>query len=145
MFTPCFPPIRHRNGRSAFDAENPAPGVLLVTIAGFGDDDIADLLMDCAGRTSGAFGSYEAFHDWSAMTGYSSSARTRLTELSQRQRNRVHILSGNRIIAMGVSVASLAVPTIKGYAERTAFEQARDDAIAHARRRGSTAVPLQAR
>jgi hypothetical protein len=132
MFVPCFAPVRHRNGRSRFDADNPAPGILVITIGGFGDDDVADLLMDCAARTTDAFGDYEAFHDWSAMTGYATSARTRLTALSQRQRNRVNILVESLIISMGVSVASLAVPTLKGFSDRRAFETARDAAIAAA-------------
>lgn len=138
-FTPCFAPVHHRSERASFDAENPAPGILVVTVAGYGDDDVAGLLVDCVERMVSTFGTYEAFHDWSGMTGYSTSARVRLTELVRKQRTKVSLFFENRIIAMGVSVASLAVPTLTSFNDRRAFEAARDAAIAAARREGPTA------
>lgn len=131
-FTPCFAPVHERFARGEITVENPAPGLLTATISGYGDDDIAAVLTRCTEAMHAAYGPYEAYHDWSGLTGYSSSARVQLTALSKQKKTTIKVFFDNKIIAMGVSVASLAVPGLSSFPTRAAFEAARAAAIAKA-------------
>ncbi len=75
------------------------------------------------------------FHDWELMTSYQSSARYALTKflMATYRQQPAHILVASRLVAMGVSAASLtlAVAGVKltSYNKREAFERALDEAL----------------
>lgn len=71
-----------------------------------------------------------AVHDWQGMTSYDSGARTVMTEWAVRQRGHLVgcvILTGNAIVAMGVTAASLPMQfagvSLEGFSDRVAFER----------------------
>ena len=70
------------------------------------------------------------FHDWELMTSYESSARYALTRflMATYRQQPAHILVASRLVAMGVSAASLtlAVAGVKltSYNKREVFERA---------------------
>ena len=67
------------------------------------------------------------FHDWLAMSNYDSACRIDLTQwiLAHRKQSIVHIALGSRLVAMGVSVANLALGNaLKVYTSVDALERA---------------------
>lgn len=72
------------------------------------------------------------YHDWEHLTGYDSEARVRLTTWATqffKEIEAVHILTGSKIVHMGVSVANLALRgMITSYTNRHRFEQAFEEA-----------------
>lgn len=78
-------------------------------------------------------GGLTAFHDWSAVTSYDTSARIHLTTwlLANRKHfTAVHVLSDDRMVAMGVTVANgLLGGFITAHASRASYEEARAAAI----------------
>jgi Fe2+ transport system protein FeoA len=57
-------------------------------------------------------GPVEIFHDWAGVTGYDTEARRRMTAWGSTRGQaitHVHLLLGSKVLAMGVSVASLAL------------------------------------
>lgn len=82
------------------------------------------------------------FHDWERLTGYATEARVRLVAWSKSHPSppqRVHILVGSKLVAMGVSVASLILPVLVTYNSRNAFERERLATIAERRRQRPSA------
>ena len=73
--------------------------------------------------------------DWQLMTSYSSEARYALTRFVMRTGNRQpgHFLVASRIVAMGVSAASLTLALtgvkLASYASRPSFERVLGDAL----------------
>lgn len=67
------------------------------------------------------------FHDWERMTGYESSARIEMTRWYDSVRDRVtavHVLTANRLVAMGVQVVAMAVGArIQIHRSRASFER----------------------
>ena len=67
------------------------------------------------------------FCDWAEMTGYESDVRSAFTQWAATHRSRVtfHLLVGSKLVAMGVSVANLALGGILvGYTNRSSFDAA---------------------
>lgn len=75
------------------------------------------------------------FHDWERMTSYESSARYALTKFlgATYRQQPAHILVASRLVAMGVSAASLtlAIAGVKltSYNKRDVFERALAEAL----------------
>lgn len=133
MFKPCFAPIDEKLDRATVRLEHAAPGILVATISGYGTEEVAARILQSARVVYEADGRYHAFHDWSGLTGYESGARATLTAWGrQHPHARVTILFQSRLVAMGVSVATLALPTLASFSDRAAFEAARARAIAEA-------------
>ncbi len=79
---------------------------------------------------------FQLFHDWSAMETYDTPARLLLTNWLQTHRDRfeaIHILSGSRLVAMGVAVANLALDrflTPYNIEQRSRYEAALEQVLA---------------
>jgi len=80
---------------------------------------------------------FQLFHDWSAMETYDTPTRLILTSWLQEHRDRfeaVHILSGSRLVAMGVAVANLALDRFLiayNLEQRPRYEAALEQVLAH--------------
>jgi hypothetical protein len=77
-------------------------------------------------------GVLSGFHNWLEMTGYDSQSRVLLTEwvLSHRDQTHLHIGVRSKIVAMGVSVANLALGNlIRTYSSSAAMEAALEKAL----------------
>lgn len=107
---------------------SPAPGVFHTVIAGYIEPAEARRVVAAGDLVIAEAGMLVGFHDWEAMTGYQSESRALLTDWGVRIRpqvEKVHILVRSRIVAMGVSVASLALRgMLVSYTQRAAFEAA---------------------
>jgi hypothetical protein len=118
---------------------SPATGVLWTRVSGQAD-------MDCALHIMRAFdwlasmtkSRLDVFHDWEAVTGYGTEVRQELTRWALENPGRtesVHVLVGSRIVAMGVTVANVALGGIvTAHHERAKFEKLRTETIARRRR-----------
>lgn len=55
-----------------------------------------------------------AFHNWREMTGYESSCRGQLTQWAMRHKHdtKLHLVFGSPLVAMGVTVANLALGNV---------------------------------
>lgn len=80
---------------------------------------------------------FDTLHDWEQMTSYDSSARRSLTTWVVANHGNVrvaHFLVGSKLVAMGVSAASLAAALVglnmRAHTERAAFERELDRALA---------------
>ena len=77
------------------------------------------------------------FHDWFAMTGYDSGSRSELTAWSLRHRaeTQINIGSNNRMVSMGVTVASLALGqnVLRHFSDESLLEDAFRSAMAEKR------------
>lgn len=92
---------------------------------------LCDAMIGRIERTNNfVIGDIIAFHDWSGVGSYESAARLRLTTWLWKNRDRfraVHILTTDRLVSMGVTVAN---GTLGGflttYATMDQYRQARD-------------------
>jgi hypothetical protein len=136
MVTNLLPSFEERSARGgAVVVENPAPGILCCRVTGEGDDVIARAILRGTNAVYANSGRIQIFHDWMGVTGYTSGARKLLTDwtLERRADTSVSMLFNNRILAMGVSVAALAVPGLISFSDPAIFAATRDAAIAAAR------------
>lgn len=137
MVTNLLPSFQERSPRGGeIVVENPAPGIVCCRVTGEGDEQIAQAILRGANAVYASSGRVHIFHDWLGVTGYTSGARKLLTDWTREHRSNtgVSMLFQNRILAMGVSVAALAVPGIVSFSDPVAFAAARDAAIAAALR-----------
>ena len=133
MATNLLPVLQERSPRGGdVVIENPAPGIVCCRVIGEGDEVIAQAILRSVNAVYANCGRVKIFHDWLGVTGYTSGARKLLTDwtLEHRTNTDVSMLFQNRILAMGVSVAALAVPGIVSFSDPVAFAAARDAAIA---------------
>jgi hypothetical protein len=79
-------------------------------VEGHLDREMAQLIIDLATPMYEA-GVVSGFHDWLDMTGYDSASRIDLTNwvLKNRAKSRLFISMRSKLVAMGVSVANLAL------------------------------------
>jgi hypothetical protein len=121
-------PLSNKNRGSA-TFSYPEPWLFLSKVIGhFASDKIDDYLADMSKvfqRGRPAVG----FHDWSEMSNYDSNTRKQLTEWALEQRGKLpthHILVQSKLVAMGVSTASLLLGgnAIMSYTDRAVFERA---------------------
>lgn len=107
-------------------------------VAGKADVDVARELARDHERAIAAHGTIALFSDFASMTAYTSAGRFELTEWSKKHWPKLrssHILVASKLVAMGVSVASIALPGLRSYTERSRFEAALVAEIEHASRR----------
>jgi hypothetical protein len=103
------------------------PDVLLLKIFGHLDRSMGTFVIDLLNVAVAAHARLSVFCDWSEMAGYDSDVRAAFTQFAATHRSRVtfHLLVGSKIVAMGVSVANLALGGILvGYNNRPAFDAA---------------------
>ncbi len=136
MFTPAFEPYETRTSTGVVQVENPAPGIMLCRVTGNGDVDVANAIVAAVELVFVQTESIHSFHDWLGVTGYTSEARTVLTEWSRPRRHAVRstLLFEGRILAMGVAVASLVATGVKSHSNAALFAAERSAAIAAALR-----------
>lgn len=77
------------------------------------------------------------FHDWEAVTGYESEARTLLTSWSLDRRTLIKsvvVLTQSKMVAMGVATANLATSVVglqmHSHTQRATFEKELEEALA---------------
>ena len=99
-----------RGARGHLSVWRVAPGVYASEVTGHLDVQLAQRIIDFA-EPLYALGSVAGFHDWFEMTGYDSQSRIVLTRwvLSHRAQSRLFIGVRSKLVAMGVSVANLAL------------------------------------
>ncbi len=114
--------------RSSLEITAPGAGVLLVRFSGHARSPVADAIIVALDAAIAAHGSVIVFDDWHGATGYDSAVRLKLTDWTRRnaaQLRGTHVLVGSRLIAMGLSVASLALGKhFHTYSSRAVFEAA---------------------
>ncbi len=103
-------------------------GVYATEVEGHLDYDMAQVIIKQV-TPMYAQGAVDGFHCWFAMTGYDSQARVELTNwvLRNRAGSRLFIGLQSRLVAMGVSVANLALGNmIQTFSTPQALEAALD-------------------
>jgi len=118
---------------------NPAPGVLYTRVMGHVDRPCVQILMGAFDRIASLTpDKIEVFHDWERVTGYEAEVRPEYTRWSKSHVDRlasVHVLIRSRILAMGITVANVALNgVITAHYERAEFEKLRAEAILRRRR-----------
>jgi hypothetical protein len=110
------------------EIERVAPGVVLTRMHGHATIDHLSPIVSAVAVELEAGRRPDVFHDWEGMTGYDSAVRVAMADWYRNVRDRVgkvHVLTSNRLVAMGVSVVALAVGArIESHASRTSFERA---------------------
>lgn len=88
-----------------------APHVYATEAEGYMTREMAQRVIEHASPLYEAGGVVHGFHNWLAMAGYDSICRVELTAwvLQHRSQSTLHIATASRLVAMGVSVAKLAV------------------------------------
>jgi hypothetical protein len=119
----------HRGGVAVWV---PCPNLLVVCLRGFGEADFA-LPVVKAYESLVKRSRLHVFMDCEHMTNYESALRTVLTHTFMPDRERFaafHVLTGSRLVAMGVSVASMALGgIIQSTGDREAFKAALDTCL----------------
>jgi hypothetical protein len=114
------------SSRCSIDLWIPATDILVTHAIGF--VEWADLrwYTNRADRIISTGQSLYIFHDFEGVTGQDATVRIKLTEWAARRKNFLpgsHFLIGTQIVAMNVSVASLALGRpLKAFVSRTEFE-----------------------
>jgi hypothetical protein len=114
--------------------ERPAEGVLFTRLDGHMDVAAARRIVDAGNQVIREHGRLLVFHDWEEMLSYDTEARHVLTSWAKeidRSVERAHILFRSKLVAMGVSVAAMALGgMLTAHPSRTSFVAARRDALA---------------
>jgi hypothetical protein len=125
--------MEHEPGK--IQVERLVRGLVLTRMRGHATAEQLSPIMSAVAAELAAGERPDVFHDWEQMTGYDSAARVAMTDWYREIRDqvgKVHVLASSRLVAMGVSVVSLAVGArVETYTSRTSFERA----LATARRR----------
>ncbi len=119
--------VKH-DARWSVTLENPAPGLVFTTISGHAELPCAQATWDYLDEAFTTQTPIQTFHDWAGLHGYDADVRPAYVAWSRSRRvhfKAVNILVSNNLVAMGLSVANLALGYLTGYADRTAFEKAR--------------------
>jgi hypothetical protein len=114
--------VIHRGARGSFAAALVHNQVVLLSLHGHIDEELSDgVVAECDElvRQGGRF----AFFDTGTLAGYASRLRTGMTELVKRTGLEVHVLVRSKLVAMGVSIANLALGgTVQSYNDTRAFD-----------------------
>jgi hypothetical protein len=126
---PVFGKTTYRGDAWAITVANPARGVLYGACSGHGVLEAAQIFMDAHDAIEREANPVDVFMDWSEVTGYDAEVRQVYVEWARGKRERglvgtVHILTGSRLVAMGVSVASIVLREIRSCPDRASFERA---------------------
>ncbi|MGE3673221.1 MAG: hypothetical protein AB7K71_26345 [Polyangiaceae bacterium] len=101
-----------RSERGAVELFVPAPGVSVIRVAGRLETDLARQLTDAYEPAFAEARHLRAFMDCELMTGYDSEARSHLTQWVIQHRSQVRgcwVLTGSKLVAMGITVADTAL------------------------------------
>lgn len=113
---------------SRVSIRRPAPHVELIRCEGHARAELIDLVLKNREEILAECGRIALFDDLESMNGYDSSVRLKLTDWGKKHRDRIvafHILTRSRLVAMGVTVANLALGGhIQAHTNRRAFEDA---------------------
>jgi len=111
----------------------PAPGILLVQMAGFGDEEFATHIIEAIDREIEHGRRLKVFIDMETMTNYDSTLRTKLTTRFLQCRKEIDafvVIAKSRIVSMGVSVANLALGgIISVHEDRAGFAGSFEDEL----------------
>ena len=117
-----------RDDRGTLTISAPRPGIVLQRFEGYARVPMADAIIERLDVEIAAHETIYVFDDWFEAVGYDSEVRLKLTEWTRRHASDVretHVLFRSKLIAMGLSVASLALGRqIHTYARRIDFEKA---------------------
>jgi hypothetical protein len=113
--------------------QNPAPGVVVSEASGHASLPIGEKIVEFVSRVmlqhpDGAL----IFHDWRRVEGYDTEVRRLLVEAGKKDREHVraiNILVRSKVLAMGLSVAGLALGTLTAYRDGLAFRRALEAAV----------------
>jgi hypothetical protein len=123
----------------------PARGLVIVRLGGHGDADLALPIIEAIDESLRRARRVRVFFEAEKLSTYDSALRTRLTQRLRRDRDRfesIHVLVASKLVAMGVSVASLALDgKVTSHSERNGFLAELKSELA---RGGLAAFPLQA-
>jgi hypothetical protein len=117
---------RYSSSRGEALISLPRPEVMVLKITGHLDRPMGMHIMDAATKAAAETSKrLHVFCDWVEMTGYESDVRSAFTHWAASNRTKVtfHLLVGSKLVAMGVSVANLALGGILvGYTNRASFD-----------------------
>lgn len=120
-----------RTARGVVGVWTPSPGIVIAAIAGQGDAGFVEPILAPLARATAT--PISMFFDLDGMTNYDSQLRTKLTAklLAERARvTTVQVLVRAKIVAMGVSVAGLALGgLLTSHDDRQAFKKALDECL----------------
>jgi hypothetical protein len=124
-----FPVFGRTTYRGDVTVANPARGALYGRCAGHGCMAAAQILMDAHDAIERETQPVDVFMDWAEVTGYDAEVRRRYVDWARGKKERglvgtVHTLTGSRLVAMGVSVASIVLREIRPCSDPATFERA---------------------
>jgi hypothetical protein len=120
-------PDRYTSSRGEAVTALPKADVMVLKVTGHLDRPMGLHVLDFASRAALSTKKLHIFCDWAEMTGYESDVRSAFTQWAATHRSKVtfHLLVGSKLVAMGVSVANLALGGILvGYTNRASFDAA---------------------
>jgi hypothetical protein len=110
-----------------------APGLLIVRLDGHADKLLAPPILEAFDQVVASRSPIEMYFDAELLESYHSEVRTRLTSRFVRDRARItslHVLVRSKIVAMGVSVANIALGgVVTSHGHRQPFARALDGAL----------------
>jgi hypothetical protein len=122
------------------------PPILLAQMIGYGDGRFADPIIDAFDEALRGKHPVQIFFEMSGMPNYDSALRTRLTTHFGTHRARVaslHVFTRSKLVAMGVSVANLALGgIITSHDSLVAFQSALDRELNKAKVSAFTSAAL---
>lgn len=112
----------------------PMATIVVSRVAGRGSEEVAETMIEEFDRLFADDSALSIFTDMSEMSDYSSKARALLTNWTKKNMPRtrtVHVLVKSKLVAMGVSVANLALRSgMKIHSSAASFEDAvRDEMV----------------
>lgn len=103
----------------------PSPGILLVQLSGYGEEEYAACIIEAIDRAVESRSRVKMFYDMEGMSNYDSALRTKLTARFLQCRKEIDalaVLAKSRLVSMGITVANLALGgMIKMHQDRAAF------------------------
>jgi hypothetical protein len=125
--------VRIFDDRGSASIRRPRPHVEHLVARGFANVEAVGLILEQRERIVAECGKIALFDDLEGLVGYDSEVRVRLTDWSRANRPKIvafHILTSSRIVAMGVTVANLALGgSIRAHLKRMPFEAALRDEV----------------
>jgi hypothetical protein len=123
----------------------PARGLLIVRLSGHGHAELAVPIIEAIDESLRRARRVSVFFEAGKLQTYDSALRTELTQRLRKDLDRfesIHVLVASKMVAMGVSVASLALDgKVTSHSEHDAFMDALKTALALG---GLAAFPLKA-
>jgi hypothetical protein len=126
-FAPAEQPERYSSTRGEVLTAHPKADVMVLKVTGHLDRPMGLHIIDGVSRATTTTRRLHIFCDWAEMSGYDSDVRSAFTQWAATNRTKVmfHLLVGSKLVAMGVSVANLALGGILvGYTNRASFDAA---------------------